>query len=298
MGEHNYRKADKPTMYFIGVTTGKSSIMKVFPEWARYLKLPEVVIKGIDFRLHDEPKAYREVVAFIREDPLSLGALVTSHKIDLFEACRDMFDELGSYARIMEEVSCISKRNGKLQAQAKDPISSGLALEHFLPDNYWKETGAEIFLMGAGGAAIALTSYLAAVERGSNKPSRIYVANRSSKGLERMKNIHDRLQVDIPVEYILTPVPEENDRVVNKLKPYSLVINATGLGKDTPGSPITDDAVFPENGIAWDFNYRGDLVFIKQAYDRQKERNLNVEDGWVYFIHGWTRVISEVCNIL
>ena len=112
-----------------------------------------------------------------------------------------------------------------------------------------------------------------------------------------MKNIHQRLQVDIPVEYILAPVPEENDRVVNKLKPYSLVINATGLGKDTPGSPITDAAVFPENGIAWDFNYRGDLVFIKQAYTRQKERNLKIEDGWVYFIHGWTQVISEVCNI-
>ena len=297
MGEHNYRQADKPTMYFIGVTTGKSSIMKVFPEWARYLKLYDYVIKGIDFRLHDEPKAYREAVAFIREDPLSLGALVTTHKIDLFKACRGMFDTLGPYARIMEEVSCISKRNGKLNGQAKDPISSGLALEDFLPANYWKETGAEILLMGAGGAAIALTSYLAGEGRGSNKPSRIYVSNRSRKGLAGIKNIHQRLQVDIPVEYILAPVPEENDRVVNKLKPYSLVINATGLGKDTPGSPITDAAVFPENGIAWDFNYRGDLVFIKQAYTRQKERNLKIEDGWVYFIHGWTRVISEVCNI-
>ncbi len=26
-------------------------------------------------------------------------------------------------------------------------------------------------------------------------------------------------------------------------------------------------------------------------------RNLKIDDGWVYFIHGWTRVISEVCNI-
>lgn len=284
-------------MYFIGVTTGKSSIMKVFPEWASYLKLHDHVIKGIDFRLHDEPKAYREAVAFIREDPLSLGALVTTHKIDLFKACKDMFDELGPYARIMEEVSSISKRNGKLYGEAKDPISSGLALEDFLPPDYWKETGAEILLMGAGGAAIALTSYIAEKERGSNRPSGIYVSNRSSKGLEGMKNIHQRLQVDIPVEYILAPLPEENDRIVNKLKPYSLVINATGLGKDTPGSPITDAALFPENGIAWDFNYRGDLVFIKQAYTRQKERNLKIEDGWVYFIHGWTRVISEVCNI-
>ena len=47
-------------------------------------------------------------------------------------------------------------------------------------------------------------------------------------------------------------------------------------------------------GIAWDFNYRGDLVFLDQARARQRERNLRIEDGWLYFIHGWTRVIAEV----
>jgi shikimate 5-dehydrogenase len=74
-------------------------------------------------------------------------------------------------------------------------------------------------------------------------------------------------------------------------------MNATGLGKDAPGSPITDAAVFPEDGIAWDFNYRGDLVFMDQARAQQTGRNLRIEDGWVYFIHGWTRVIAEVFHI-
>ncbi|CCV08334.1 hypothetical protein MESS2_730230 [Mesorhizobium metallidurans STM 2683] len=32
-----YEPATRPTLYFIGVTTGKSSIMKVFPAWARFL---------------------------------------------------------------------------------------------------------------------------------------------------------------------------------------------------------------------------------------------------------------------
>ena len=31
-----YVAAQKPTTYFIGVTTSKSSIMKVFPDWANY----------------------------------------------------------------------------------------------------------------------------------------------------------------------------------------------------------------------------------------------------------------------
>ena len=81
------------------------------------------------------------------------------------------------------------------------------------------------------------------------------------------------------------------------LKPGSLVINATGLGKDAPGSPLTDAARWPEDGIAWDFNYRGDLVFLRQARAQQQARQLQIEDGWIYFIHGWTRVIAEVFHI-
>ncbi len=79
-----------------------------------------------------------------------------------------------------------------------------------------------------------------------------------------------------------------------RLKPGSMVINATGLGKDAPGSPITGGAAFPQDGIAWEFNYRGDLLFLDQARARQAERNLQIEDGWLYFIHGWNRVIAEV----
>ena len=60
---------------------------------------------------------------------------------------------------------------------------------------------------------------------------------------------------------------------------------------------ITDGAVFPQDGFAWEFNYRGDLVFLDQARAREKSRNLHVEDGWIYFIHGWTRVIAEVFHI-
>ena len=34
-----YTPAAQPTIYFIGVTTGSSSIMKVFPKWAKALGL-------------------------------------------------------------------------------------------------------------------------------------------------------------------------------------------------------------------------------------------------------------------
>jgi len=284
-------------MYFIGVTTGKSSIMKVFPAWAEYLQLGDCVMRGVDLKLHDEPGRYREIVEHIKADPLSLGALVTTHKIDLLTACRDQFDELDEFADVMGEISSVSKRDGRLIGHAKDPITGGLALEAFLPRDYWGRTGAEVFVTGAGGSAIAITWYLMRADHGANRPAKIIVGNRSTPRLEEIERLHKRFDPDFPTAYHHTPTPDLSDAVMARLRPGSLVVNATGLGKDAPGSPITGAGQFPAGGIAWDLNYRGELVFLDQARAQEREKNLRIEDGWVYFIHGWTRVIAEVFDV-
>ncbi|TVQ39724.1 MAG: shikimate dehydrogenase [Spirochaetaceae bacterium] len=297
MTVHDLQPAARPTFYFIGVTTAKSSIMRVFPRWAEHLGLGDVPIAGIDCRHHDEPGVYRRVVEFLKQDEHSLGGLVTTHKIDLLRASRDMFDELDEYADLLGEVSSISKREGKLCGHAKDPITSGLSMEAFLPADHWRRTGGELCLLGAGGSSLALTMYIMKQKPQAEWPARIVVTNRSTPRLEEMKQIHARINPGIGVEYHHCPKPEQNDAVVNRLVPGSMVVNATGLGKDAPGSPLTDAAGFPENGLVWEFNYRGDLVFLDQARAQQQERRLTIEDGWVYFIHGWTRVIAEVFDI-
>ncbi len=286
--------ATRPTLYFIGVTTGQSSIMRVFPAWAEHLGLRDAAIVGIDFPLHAEPAAYREAVGFIKADPLSLGALVTTHKIDLFHACRDLFDAIDPHAATMDETSCLSKRGGRLICHAKDPISSGLAVDAILPPGHFARTGAEAFCIGAGGSTIALTWHLA---RRGDVPAKIVVSDRDRARLDEIRRIHALGPSDVPVEYVLAETPDANDAVLARLKRGSLVVNATGLGKDAPGSPLTDAGQFPRDGIAWDLNYRGALVFLDQARARREARGLRVEDGWVYFIHGWTQVIAEVFDI-
>lgn len=289
--------ASRPTMYFVGVTTTKSSIMKVFPAWARELNL-DAAIEGIDLPLDDTPEHYREVVAFIKKDPQSLGALVTTHKLNLFKATRDLFDGVGEETRLLEEVSSISKRGEELWGHAMDPLTSGLSLEAVVPDGYWSATGAELLLLGAGGSSLALTLYLHNRARaGGDVPSRIVVTNRREARLREMRDVHERLGSTLPIEYHLAPEPERNDEQLRALAPESVVVNATGLGKDRPGSPLTNAAVFPRDCLAWDFNYRGDLVFLDQARAQQQSRNVHVVDGWLYFIHGWTRVIAEVFHI-
>jgi len=294
---NTYEPAQYPMFYFIGVTTGSSSIMKVFPKWSEALGI-EAGIKGIDFPPNDSPEKFREVVRFIKNDPKSLGALVTTHKINLFKSCRDLFDKIDPYTEILDEVSSISKSGRTLIGHAKDPITSGLSLEAIVDDEYWQRSGGQLLLLGAGGSSLSLTLYLhEKALKGGDVPSKIIVNNRSTKRLEEMQAIHKKIDMQIPVSYHLTPDPWDNDKIVGTLTTGSMVVNATGLGKDRPGSPLTDAVVFPENGIAWDFNYRGDLVFLDQANDQKAGQNLTIENGWVYFIYGWTRVIAEVFHI-
>jgi shikimate 5-dehydrogenase len=292
-----YVSATKPTLYFFGVTTSKSSIMKVFPAWASHLGLKNAAIAGIDFPIHASAASYREAVAFLKNDPLSLGALVTTHKIDLYEACRDQFDEVDPHARFMGETSCLSKREGKLVSHAKDPISSGLALDGFVPERHFERTGGELFSMGAGGSTIALTWHLMQKSRGADRPSRIIVSDRSPTRLAEIRRIHRELDAGVPIDYVLASRASDNDAVVASLNSGSLVINATGLGKDAPGSPLTDRVCFPRDAIVWELNYRGSLIFLEQARAQESVRRLRIEDGWTYFLHGWMQVIAEVFHI-
>ena len=289
-------KAAQPTMYFIGVTTGSSSIMKVFPEWAQALGLKDTVMKGIDIAIHEKPEVYREVVEFIKKDPLSMGALVTTHKIDLYNGAKDMFEYLDPYALQFGELSSISKQDGKLCGHAKDPITCGMAMEEFVPKDYWKEhKEAGVFIMGAGGSAISMCSYYMRNAGKGNDPAKIVIANRSQPRLTEIECINEGMNpAGIPTEYYLTPEPGQNDEVLAKMGKGSLVINATGLGKDRPGSPLTDAALFPEEAIVWELNYRGERLFMHQAEAQADSRNVQVNDGWMYFIYGWTQVIAEV----
>jgi shikimate dehydrogenase len=285
-----------PTFYFIGVTTARSSIMKVFPLWMKELEKPEVVIEGIDCKIHDEPEVYRRAVSQIKYDPLSLGGLVTTHKIDLLAAARDMFDYLDPYARITDEISSISKLDGRLEGHAKDPLTSGASLNAIIHSNYFVRTHGEVLCFGAGGSAIATLLHLINQKEAGDRPPKFTFVNRSQGRLDHAREMVGALKTDIVIAYLCNADPRVNDQVMAALPPYSIVINATGMGKDTPGSPITPEGQFPLYGVAWEFNYRGELDFFHQAEAQAQSRDLTVEDGWLYFVHGWTQVVAQVLH--
>jgi len=294
----NERRSDMEKYFgFIGVTTGQSAIMRVFPAWAEYLGLKDVRMKGCDIPIGAPPERYREDVEGIKADPNHLGALVTTHKIDLYRACRDMFDYLDPYAQMLGEVSCLSKRGASFQGHAKDPISSGRTLDSMLEPGHWGRTGGEVLCLGAGGAGIAISLHLMTRPDPADRPRRIVAVDKDPDRLASMRRILSALDSDTEVEYILSAEASTNDGLMAALPPCSMVINATGMGKDRPGSPISDEARFPERGIVWELNYRGALDFLHQAERQAQERSLQIHDGWIYFIHGWTSVMEQVFDI-
>jgi shikimate dehydrogenase len=297
MSQYRIVTKDVPTFYFIGVTTGKSSIMKVFPLWMEVLGCSDVVIEGIDHKIHDDPEAYRATVEQIKYDPLSLGALVTTHKMDVYAAASDMFDYFDTYAKTTHEISSISKLDGRLEGHAKDPITAGLSLDAIIGKDYFARTNGHVLCLGAGGAALATLLHLINKADSGDRPARFITVDRSQPRLDHMRNMVRKFGTDIDVDYILNSHPQRNDELMASLPEGSMVINATGMGKDTPGSPITDAGLFPKNGIAWEFNYRGELNFMHQALRQVDSRNVTVVDGWVYFLHGWSQVVAQVLHI-
>jgi shikimate 5-dehydrogenase len=295
MGEFDIQTQPIPTMYFFGVTTGKSSSRRMFPQWMDILGI-EAQLIGLDLPINGPPEVYREAVYQIKHDPLSRGALITTHKINTLNASRDLFDTLTPEAQLTEEVSCIYKRDGKLIGYAVDPVSSGQAMQRFIRPGYWAQTGADILCLGAGGSAVAITAYLTRSAAPADRPRRLILVNRSQP---RLDNLHRLIaeKMDgsgITFDFIENADPLENDRLMANLPPGSMVINATGMGKDTPGSPITDAGVFPQDGIAWELNYRGELDFLRQAQAQAAACNLTVEDGWTYFLIGWADIVGRV----
>ena len=283
-------------MYFVGVTTGKSSIMKVFPKWSDVLDIGAQIV-GYDAPIHAPDEDYLAIVRHIKSDPLTKGALVTTHKIDLLTATRSEFGYLDPYAQLCGEISSISKRGDQLRGHAKDPISSGLSLEAFVPRGHWGDSGGHVLCLGAGGSAVAISVYLAGLPDRADRPSKFIAVNRSPGRLESLREIVEQLDTDIEFEYILNEDPVRNDAIMAALPPGSMVINATGMGKDRPGSPLTDEAAWPERGLVWELNYRGELDFMHQARRKADQYHLTIEDGWVYFLHGWTQVVAEVFDV-
>lgn len=282
----------KPTMFFTGVTTHNSLVNEVFNDWIKIIgKDAELV--GINLDVDCDTNEYLKIVSFMKSHPLALGSLVTTHKVRLYNYSNQLFDELPETCNEFKEIGCIYKNVNSLCGEVTDLFTVRAALDVFLPIDYFQTHSADFCILGGGGAGLAL-AYRILTDK-NPKPKKLFLTDISENRLATIKSILEKYDADNILQ--LSLVTGQADNLIENLKIGSVIVNATGLGKDRKGSPFSRQTNIPNDCFLWEFNYRGELDFMQIANEQAKQKNLKVFDGWIYFIHGWTQVMSRVFHI-
>ena len=222
---------------------------------------------------------------------------MTTHKIAVHRHARHLFSSLDRDADRLGEISAVAKTPAGLVGHAMDVMTAGLALDRIVSRRHWRDNpAAEALVLGSGGAGIALSAHLAERRR-AERPAALILSDVDSRALAHAKASLDVIAGDGLTTFHEVGGAEDGDRLMAALPPGSLVVNATGLGKDRPGSPVSDAASFPRHGIVWEFNYRGPRRFLAQAREQAADRDLTIADGWTYFLYGWAHVIAEIFGV-
>jgi shikimate dehydrogenase len=265
------------TVWFVGVSTEGSFIHLAMPRW-RPLLTGDVSVRGRDLPLDAPADAYRALLHDLGRDGTAVGAVVTSHKVALYGAARDLFAGLDDLAVACGEINAVRRTSDGLFGFARDPVSVGRVVDRIWPAG----TGGEVVCLGAGGTAVALGRHLLARPR---RPRLVFADPR------REAVDHLRATLGDGVSPRVGPGPW--DELVAGARPGTLVVNATGLGKDQPGAPLSPSARFPRDAVVWELNYRGDLPLLAQA----RSQHVVVHDGWSLFCQGWAAALAAVLDL-
>lgn len=133
----------------------------------------------------------------------------------------------------------------RLLGHAKDPLTAGPALEEVIDADHFSRAGGDLLWLGAGGAGTAITWY---VGRREDAPARIVCTDRDQSRLDRLREVHERGGLDLS-RFEYARVDGHADALLEGSSPGTVVVNATGLGKDRPGSPLSDAVTYPRGAV-------------------------------------------------
>jgi shikimate dehydrogenase len=293
-----------PLILFIGVSTGGSIAHTAFGGWASALGQPWR-LAGLDLSQDTPAQTYQQLTATMHHNPGIVGAIITAHKLRFYGASADSLDQLDRLASLTREINTLATGD-TLAGYARDALS----LAHILPGLTGRGSvgalaGLHILCLGSGGAATALLLALhldiaagpgtaVAITPRADRPARVTFADASADALDALRSVAARAGIDMDrISFAHVHGAGDCDRLVAGLPVPGLVINATGLGKDRPGSPLTSAAPLGLGIAAWDLNYRGNLTFLHQA----AARGARTLDGWEYFIAGWAGALTAIAGI-
>ena len=183
--------------------------------------------------------------ASIRADPQHWGALVTTHKMACMPrrgTCSTNGRAGGDLRRDLLHRQARWPTGRQRQGPGHGPARAGGVR---VPDHFARSGGAALIL-GSGGAGTALSHQLGVR---SDRPQQIICTALTPEPLDHARQIHERAGLPAGlVRYEVTRNSDDVDALLAELPPASLVVNATGMGKDRPGSPMSAAPASPNAG--------------------------------------------------
>ena len=250
-------------------------------------------LEGVDLPIGAPAVDYVAFVDRIREDASIAGAVVTTHKAGLYSACAARFDTVTDLAAMLREVGGISAVGGTLKADAPDARSVARVARRLLGDARWVAGPRHVVILGAGGAGLSLAYGLCDGPPEIAARS-IVMTDVDPARVDEARSIASRWRRSFVVA-VERAGSGANDRLIGDAPEGTLIVNASGVGKDRPGSPLAPGTPLPRHSIYWDFNYRGALELLRSARVQAEERDLLVADGSDYLACGW---LEALCFVL
>jgi shikimate 5-dehydrogenase len=288
--------ADAVGVGFLGVTTRFSAVHRVFDLWSDCLG-QRLILRPRDLPLKSNPAEYCRFIADIRQGKENLrGAVITSHKVGVYEAAAHLLDIVTPTASRLGEIGLVYWRQGRLVGDASDSFAILKVARRLLSVDSWQSGERSALVLGGGGAGTALADSL--IQAGDLGCRSVTITETDAA---RVSTLRSRIMTwSAPIPIRVQRVEDHSDNLLAGAGEGTLIVNASGLGKDQAGSPISQGAVFPRGSFAWEFNYR----FIAQSQPtfwdialRQKEsRKLTLEDGWDYFVWNWLGMLSTILD--
>jgi shikimate dehydrogenase len=286
----------QPLITFLGVSTSGSLAHDAFPHWAEILSV-NWALRGVDLPVRSPHRTYRTWLENLRDNPAVVGAVITAHKLSAYDAGTKLFVARDLYSALAHEVNAVSSEPGGLSGFARDPLS----LSHLLP-TLVADPPRRVICFGAGGAATALLlaclTLVASSEAGGRlepqpDPPDLVFVDVDESALHALGEVARSCAVPgISVRLqLLSANSPAVVRALDAAAPGDLVVNATGLGKERPGSPVT--GALPPGVVAWDLNYRGPLSFLCEA----RRAGAVPVDGWEYFVAGWAGALTAIASV-
>lgn len=284
----------RPMMLFVDAGPASPLVRRLFPLWAQLLGLGPAELGCIDLPPGAEPAEMRRLVEGIRDDPRIRGAFVRGHEVAVFRHAVALFDEIDRVATQIGEIDTIALRQGRLVGHARDPLTLGRALDRLVPRRHWQDRDVQALVLGAGGAGRALCAELLMRPSGE-RPSDVLLVDVDDGRLEDTAEQLEPMDPRHVVRLLKVDHASDNDRLVARLPAGSLIVDATGLG--SAGSPITEEARFPQRAIAWELALGADPAFLGQARAQAHDRGLVVGDGFQAFVLGWLQAVVDVFDV-